>query len=355
MSKNDRKAFRGSHALLCAVIIPLLYLQGHSQIPHHGSSQIFRPVIDGNWWPVTGNPDLGAYTAGQQQPVDFSIWQAADGTWQLWSCIRGTKCGGHTRILYRWEGRQLADSQWQPKGIAMEADTSLGEAQGGLQAPYVFKRKGKYYMVYGDWNRICLATSKDGKNFTRVLNDSGEPDLFTGPYNNTRDPMVLFDEGLYYCYYTGHTSQDGFVEEDGREVKQPFRCAVFCRTSADLRHWSLPVTVAAGGEADKRSSWFGGGAECPFVIRKDGYYYLFRNQTYGKDNLNTQYASTDPLNFGVGQDDFMIGNLPVAAPEIVHFKGQYYIVALNPGLNGIRMAKLSWEPFHPPAPKKINP
>ncbi len=124
------------------------------------------PQIDGEWWPVTGNPDLGAYTRDKQQPVDFAIWQAADGTWQIWSCIRQTKCGGKTRLFYRWEGRQLTDSHWKPMGIAMEADPALGETQGGLQAPYVFKVKDLYHMVYGDWARICLATSADSPTFS---------------------------------------------------------------------------------------------------------------------------------------------------------------------------------------------
>jgi hypothetical protein len=46
------------------------------------------PQIDGEWWPVASNPDLGQYTSDRQQPVDFAIWQARDGTWQIWSCIR---------------------------------------------------------------------------------------------------------------------------------------------------------------------------------------------------------------------------------------------------------------------------
>src|SRR6478672_8732588 len=96
------------------------------------------PQIDGEWWPVASNPDLGQYTSDKQQPVDFAIWQARDGTWQIWSCIRHTKCGGNTRLFYRWEGKRLTDSNWKARGIAMEADTTLGETKGGLQAPHVF-------------------------------------------------------------------------------------------------------------------------------------------------------------------------------------------------------------------------
>src|SRR2546422_252510 len=93
------------------------------------------PVIQGEWWTVAGDPDLGSYTDPKQQPVDFAIWQAADGTWQLWSCIRGTKCGGKTRLFYRWEGKSLREANWKPMGVAMEAKPELGETLRGLQAP----------------------------------------------------------------------------------------------------------------------------------------------------------------------------------------------------------------------------
>ena len=116
------------------------------------ADEIYHPVIDGPWWQVAGDPDLGEYTSPKQQPVDFGVWQASDGTWQLWSCIRHTQCGGNTRLFYRWEGKKITDPGWNPMGIAMEADTSLGEAKGGLQAPHVIKLKGRYRMFYGDWN-----------------------------------------------------------------------------------------------------------------------------------------------------------------------------------------------------------
>ncbi len=299
------------------------------------SEKVLRPIIDGRWWQVAGDPDLGEYTSPRQQPVDFAVWQAADGTWQLWSCIRNTNCGGNTRLFYRWEGKNLTDSNWEPKGIAMEADTSLGEQPGGLQAPHVIKVAGTYYMFYGDWERICLAKSEDGKNFTRVSNDNGEPNLFRGPYGNTRDTMVLRSCGLYYCYYTGHLPEN---------THEKHRAAVFCRTSQDLLHWSRPVKVSAGGRPATQSRWYGGDCECPFVVEINGLYYLFRNQRYGRTNLNTQYCSPEALDFGVDDDRYMTGTLPVAAPEIIKHNEQYYIAALLPSLKGIRIAKLKWVP-----------
>jgi hypothetical protein len=285
------------------------------------------PAIDGEWWQVVGNPDLGEFTSPSQQPVDFGIWQAADGSWQLWSCIRKTKCGGKTRLFYRWKGKRLTDRDWKPMGIAMQADTSIGEEKGGLQAPHVIKVEKTYYMFYGDWNRICLAKSTDGQGFTRVLNKKGQPDLFAGPYPQTRDPMVLAVGGKYYCYYTGHTSSKG---------------ADFCRTSQDLRNWSGPTMVACGGRAGE-NSW---SAECPHVVyRKDTrLFYLSRTQRYGKNNISSIYASPHPMNFGVNDDRYFIGTLPVAAPEIIKHEGRYYIAALLKSLKGIRIARLKWIP-----------
>jgi hypothetical protein len=162
------------------------------------------PQIAGEWWPVANNPDLGAYTADKQQPVDFAIWQAGDGTWQIWSCIRHTKCGGNTRLFYRWEGKRLADSDWMPMGIAMEADITLGESKGGLQAPHVIKDKDRYYMFYGDWQRICMATSHDKSFYPRPQpTRSARP--FSGP---TRTAAINGDE-ITIVLLLLHGSQEG--------------------------------------------------------------------------------------------------------------------------------------------------
>ena len=301
-----------------------------SQAPNR---KAYMPTIKGDWWQIAGNPNLGVYTSEKQQPVDFGIWRAVDGTWQLWSCIRHTNCGGQTRLFYRWQGESLTDEHWIPVGIAMEADTTVGETLGGLQAPHVIKEENTYYMFYGGWAQICLAKSRDGINFERVLNERNHSALFSGPYTNTRDAMVLKIHDLYYCYYTGHNM----------ETKP--HSAVFCRTATDLTFWSEPMMVAAGGRAATLPNWYGGDSECPFVVHKEGMFYLFRNQRYGQENINTQYCSPNPLYFGVDDDRYLIGNLNVAAPEIIHHGGRDYIAALTPSLKGIRMAELSWEPM----------
>lgn len=277
-------------------------------------------------WQIAGDPDLGELTDPKQQPVDFAVWQAADGTWQLWSCIRNTKCGGNTRLFYRWEGKRLTDKDWNPMGIAMQADPKYGETPGGLQAPHVVKHGHTYLMLYGDWESICLATSRDGKNFTRRLNEKGLAGMFTeGRGNNTRDAMVIRVGDLWHCYYTAYPNRKG---------------AVFCRTSPDLKDWSESKIVAFGGRAGTNPY----SAECPHVVCVEGYYYLFRTQRYGADAQTSVYRSKDPMDFGIEDDKYFVCTLPVAAPEIILHEGEYYIASLLPSLKGIRIARLHWMP-----------
>lgn len=292
------------------------------------SGQVLVPQIDGEWWQVAGDPDLGKYTDPKQQPVDFGIWQAADGTWQIWSCIRNTRCGGRTRLLHRWQGAQLTDTDWQPMGVAMEADPAFGETLGGLQAPHVVKIGKEYVMFYGDWVNIAKAKGVDGKTFARQLMPNGKAGMFAeGDEANARDPMIIRIGGKYHAYYTAHPNRIG---------------SVYVRTSKDLTAWSPSKKVAFGGVA-------GGGpfaAECPFVYfhRPSGYYYLFRTQRYGVKAHTSVYRSKDPMDFGIENDRYLVGSLPVAAPEIVEHEGQLYIAALLPSLKGIQIAKLKFAP-----------
>ena len=285
-----------------------------------------RPRVVGDWWQIAGDPDLGPLSTARQQPVDFGIWQAADRTWQLWSCMRGTHEPGNTRLFYRWEAAKLTDRDWKPMGIAMHADTAFGEVAGGLQAPYVFRANGCFEMLYGGWDSICSATSKDGKTFERTLNADRKATLFGEPSGNPRDPMVLRIGDLWHCYYTAHPNNHG---------------ADYCRTSRDLRNWSESRIVAVGGQAGSGPY----SAECPFVVELErGCFYLFRTQRYGAEAQTSIYFSRDPLDFGVDRDEgHFVCTLPVAAPEIVRHQGRYYIAALMPNLKGIQIARLNWE------------
>lgn len=304
------------------------------------SQHVLVPQIDGPWWQVAGNPMDHKYATERQEPVDFAVWQAADGTWQLWSCIRNTTAGGkdgRTRFFYGWEGRSLTDIDWTPKGIAMEADPSLGETPGGLQAPHVIKVDDTYHLFYGDWVNICHATGKDGKTFTRVVQSNGKTGMFTeGAGNNTRDVMLLPHAGVWFAYYTAYPNRQGMV---------------YVRATQDFKTWSPSMVVSFGGQAGTGATQ----SECPHVVKLAPHeFYLFKTQTYGPQKGNdirhrgapqtSVYYSNDPMMFGINQDErYLACTLPVAAPEIIHHEGQYYIAALNEGaLDGIRIARLTW-------------
>ncbi len=289
------------------------------------AARFYIPAIDGDWWRVASTPDIGEYNSDKQQPVDFSLWQAKDGTWQLWSCIRFTKLGGHTRLFYGWEGGRLTDKDWTPKGIAMKGKPELGEPLGGLQAPHVIYHKEMYWMMYGDWDNMRMAASKDGKAFER-LTSAGV--LFSeGPRVNTRDPMLLFTRGKWNCYYTAFPAQHGYV---------------YCRTSDDLLKWSDSVVVSYGGKAGNNPY----SCECPHVVEiSPGNYFLFRTQLYGPGAQTTVYQSANPFHFGIDNDAGYVRQMNLCAPEIVTLDGKYYIAALNPDLDGVRVARLKWKCF----------
>jgi hypothetical protein len=304
--------------------------------------QVLVPQIDGAWWQVAGNPRDHKYAAERQQPVDFAVWQAADGSWQLWSCIRNTTAGGKdgkTRFFYGWEGKNLTNANWTPRGIAMEADPSLGETPGGLQAPHVVKIDRTYHMFYGDWVNICHATSNDGKDFTRVIQSGGKTGMFTeGAGYNTRDVMLLPHADKWFAYYTAYPNRQGMV---------------YVRTTGDFKTWSESAVAAFGGQAGTNPY----SSECPHVVKLGPHdFYLFRTQSYGHWQKNADgtrkrvapktsvYHSTDPMMFGINQDArYFLCTLPVAAPEIIHYQGRYYIAALNEeALDSIRIARLKW-------------
>jgi len=294
------------------------------------NERVSFPEIVGDWWPIAGNPDLGKYQTDRQQPLDFGIWQAADGTWQLWSCVRYTGCGGHTRLFYRWEGETLTSRDWRPMGIALEADPNFGETEGGLQAPFVFRQEDVYYMFYGDWVNICLSISWDGKTFARHLNADGLSGLFAEkPGASSRDPMLMAFRDQYYLYYTGVPQDKG---------------AIYCRTSTDLFTWNDSVVVSSGGiGGDGPAS-----AECAFVtyLPQDFAFYLFRAHPKegSKDYETSIYRSQNPLDFGVDSDEFRIGSLPYEVVRVIKDGPDFYMTALNPDYDGIRLARMRWVP-----------
>lgn len=294
----------------------------------NNDTNILIPQVDGGWWTIAGNPDLGRYNRDGQQPLDFAIWQAADQTWQMVACCRRTGCGGKGRLFHRWQSTSLLNENWSPMGVFMEADPKFGETPGGLQAPNVIKHDGEYFLYYGDWVNICATYGNDGKSFHRRLGIEGQSRVFPpGETTSTRDPHAMEYQGKFYLYYTGVIGEKG---------------SIFCRVSDNLDNWENPVIVNSGGSSGNGPS----DAECPFVIfhPDQQLFYLFRTHTLngGEKYATSVYRSSDPLNFGVDNDSFLVAALPEEAVRLVQHEGQTYIAALKPDLTGMMMARMKW-------------
>ncbi len=334
-----------------------------------GEKKKLRPVLDGSWWMVGPNPKLEGMIDGDREhriafergrnrehnaPVDHHILQDEDGKWHLWGCVRSTAVG---RVLYHWEADNLTDSPWRDTKEFIRADRDAGECiddWGGeewLQSPYFVHENETYYMFYGghraginadgvkqppyergkgadpSLHQICLMTSQNGRNWERHRNVDGTSRLFLGP-GETRDPCLIKIDGLWHMYYAGYF-----------DYSNPDKGAGFTvRTSEDLINWSDWRLV----HQDPQYGVVRTDVECPFVLQRSGYFYLFR--TVGYYNCMTMvFRSEDPYDFGVGDASAkFVGRLPAAAPEFYTVEDQEYVSSSHTPLFGEQMCRIRW-------------
>ncbi len=314
------------------------------------------PIIDGNWWLIGPPPaDLDERLPGKPIPVDarehnacvdHHIFRSTDGIWHLWGCIRATKVG---RVLYHWEADDIHRSPWRDTGEFLRANPAAGESvndwngQEWLQSPYIVQHAGTFYMFYGGHAtgpdasdgiayddpalpmQMCLMTSPDGRHWTAHRDRRGYSRIFVGP-GEVRDPCVLRIGTKWHCYYAGFS--DGNRDHPG----------FYCRTSDDLVHWSDFTCIhmdlkLAGGR------W---NTECPHVVHRDGYYYLFRTEEYYSRRTHV-FRSEDPMDIGAGDArNHYVATFPAAAVEIYEIGGQEYVSSSHDPRAGTQMARVRW-------------
>jgi hypothetical protein len=318
-----------------------------------------RPVLGKESRLIAPAPDLMPHglqpaegTPGREinHPNDHTVFQARDGTWHIWTCVRHTNVG---RVLCHWETDDFFSAPWRLRRDVIRADRTAGESrvdykgQEFIQSPVVVLHEGRYYMLYGGYatgldaagrptgnydrmeNQLSLMTSPDGRNWTRHRNVQGFSRVFAGP-GAVRDPCVVKFGDTWFCYYAGHHDAD-------RD-----NVAIYVRTSPDLVNWSewriVHKDTNIAGLIPSQSH------ESPFVVERDGYYYLFR--TLGRHKGVLVFRSRDPFDFGTGDmRDRAITHLPLMAPEIVTGPdGQDYITSIldETGFH-IRIFSLRWE------------
>lgn len=323
-----------------------------------------RPVLEGDWWLIGPPPPQGAHNipvklgkAGNiasYESVDHHILKAKDGYWHLWGCVRHTGWG---RILYHWKAKNLTDSPWEQTGEFIRANAAFGESIEGwgneewIQSPYFVQENRTYYMFYGGhstgrntWGapargksrdssydtecQICVMTSADGLHWKRYPFADGMSRAFYGP-GEARDPCVVKINGLWHLYYTGL--------EDG----DPDKGGMYVRTSEDLLHWSRYKLVHRAHTYGR--NWWE--IECPHVVYREGYFYLFRTQNYSQA-ITHVFRSDNPYDFGT--DDaaaqrLYVGQIACAAPEIYEVDGKEYVSSNHNPAYGTQLSRLRWE------------
>ena len=274
----------------------------------------------------------------------------------------------------RWHciGTFGKDSGGVGKGYALSDGYALFHAVGdSLESPMVLQDKIPYRIASPQaymwapaaiWNRDrntaflfyfhYLGSSEFKENCVRLLT-SKAPDLSAwSPYDgaelpeqnmvfrerNDRDFCVFWDDRLdaYLIYYACAGTYAG---------RPGLNTIVRVRTSKDLLHWSDPTTVMGPPPGGYQC------AESPFVLYRDGYYYLWVSGIdYSRVSL---YISEDPFNFGdptANRIEEQAGH----APEIVSDKGRDYMAcsmvstkpSASPGahdLEGILIQPLHWD------------
>ena len=191
-----------------------------------------------------------------------------------------------------------------------------------IWSPGVIEHDGLYYLFYTGVNysvaqSICLAVSSDLYHWEKAAdNPVYRPGSWSpwreDAFSDCRDPMVFRDDdGTFYLYTcTARYADDGTV-----------KTAVGVARSRDLFHWE-DVNVFSLPHCEYSP-------ESPFVLKRNGTYYLF----YTSCNVGTCYAtSTHPAD-GWTERGELIANPGHAGStahvpscsEVFSFRGQWYI------------------------------
>ena len=270
---------------------------------------------------------------------DHTFVRSTDGTWHLFGITHAEPMDPHDEKHLAHATAPDLHGPWTKQPFALTADPAAGESL--LWAPHVIEHDGRYWMFVCAGGqemtayRIHLAVSDDLASWQRHPDNPLLVDGF-----EARDPMVLRVEDRWVMYHTATSEPEG-----GSFV-------VVATESDDLVHWTGRTVVFT----DEMTGTFGGPTESPFVVERDGRWYLFIGPDW--ERLTATLAddgrydpagyvgtrvlmSDDPLRFDLdGQVGFIASH---ASEVVVDGDGSTWISHCGWGQGGVHLAPLHWE------------
>jgi beta-fructofuranosidase len=280
------------------------------------------PYIAGDWRVLFKPEKQGNYVN------DHTLVMGSDGKWHLYGI---TSFGGgayNERYFVHGVGDTL-QTPLREFGRTIDRGTPAW-------SPCVIRKDENYYMFYGP-SPTSLAVSFDMYEwYGHTVTLNSEPVMAAH-----RDHFVLeVAPNEYLMYVTGVHNKKG---------------AISLFSSHDLLTWDFEgFALTSGDDAPLTPGW--GAMESPFVVKKDGLYYLFVTYTDCDDenyNDTLVFCSEDPKSFGeynggVGGAK-PITTLYAHAGEVLTHNGKYYITTCgwknkpNPNKGAVSIAPLEWE------------
>lgn len=268
-------------------------------------------------------------SVGEKSPWyinDHCLIRARDGKWHLFGITREEPAKPMEEISFAHAtADSLTQSPWvkQPAALTVAREAPWREVH--LWAPHVIFHNDLYYMFYcagGSNNvsyRIHLATSPDLKTWTR----SPKSPLVVDGYD-ARDPYVLRVKDQWVMYYTATSKPQG-----GNHI-------VAYVTSPDLVTW----TNRGVAFTDPAIGTWGGPTESPFVVARNGSYYLFIGPRDNYDSTHV-FMSKDPFHWRI---ENKVGDIPAHAAEVIQdADGKWYVSRAGWGKGGVYLAPLTWK------------
>jgi hypothetical protein len=301
---------------------------------------LVRPVMTRALWPELATPpsrNKPAFSVGPFQKIydpstgekekwyinDHTFIRPVDGQWHLFGITHPEPAAPQQEKFFAHATAPDLAGPWAKREPVMPANEQLGETV--VWAPYVLEHDGLYWMYYcaggkqHEQYHIHLATSSDLFTWKRHPDNPMVVDGY-----DARDPMVIRYANRWILYYTATSEPHG-----GNHV-------VKAATSDDLTRWSGNQEVFVAHQ----KGTYGGSTESPFVVSRNGTYYLFvcTNRGY---NETAVYQSDDPFHW---EQSNRIAKFPAHAAEVVQLSnGQWFVSRAGWGQGGVYLAELVWE------------